>query len=196
MNLINILLKEYEMANDRYKFYSEIKTKFFGFFITFSLVFLTFLVKGDLPPSMYLLLAGIIFVFMFFHTYLVNKQVTAWLLWHYLEKKINSFIKKNRLSDELLDFGTKTLYMAHGEGHHTLANRITRYLIILVFLMVYEFCILNGARAVSQDFAILVAIHAAFYVVLLIFATTNYIQNKVRKSKYKEIIAELNSETT
>lgn len=191
MNQADVVMKEYEIANDRYKFYSEAKTKLFGVFLTFFVVFLTFLVKGDLPQPVYLLLAAILFVFMLFQNYLTHKHVTAWLLWHYIEHKANSLLRAQGTSDKLLDLGEKTLYLVSGKGRYTTANRMTRHFTTIAVLAVYEFCIWQGSRAVSQTIVTVIAIHAAFYAAALTFAMTAFLQNRTRKRRYEDLISTL-----
>ena len=192
MKVPEYLLKEYELAHDRYKFHSEAKTKFIGIYLTILTVIFPFMINGSLPESTYFVFAAFMLIMIFFHTYLTHKQVTSWRLWHYLEKKVNHSMREQGYQEMLLDLGEKTIYIGYGYGGHTLANKLTTYLLVIVFISIYEYCILQGCLWLRLGINDIVATHAIYYGLVIAFTLSSLYQNKQRKKRFNKIIKELN----
>jgi hypothetical protein len=191
MEILNVLLKEYEIAANRWKVTSDAKTKFISVYLAILTFIISFLFKGKVQPFYYLIFAAVIYVVLSLFSYLSQDHLVSWNSWLITEAKINKFLRDNYGNEKYISLTIGNDILSLKLKYHekrVVSERLLSVLVIIVSFIVYMYCVILGAIHVGSSLLPKLVIVLTYLVLLILLAVSDNHQNKNRKIRFQECI--------
>ena len=190
MQTEDMLLKELEMARALSTFRTDIKYRTLNLLFTGFGAILALILKGDLPPQTYLLLALLMLLGSYYHHRLTIRQSAASGALLIAEKRMQIWAAANDVSVHVFDLSRKVNFSKRVTSASAFTVRIVAVVCLAGPYMAFAYI---GAMALRLMPLVMWSIVVGFAVIAALTIVATVRQNDTRRRRFKEAWHEFNS---
>ena len=191
MDALDLMLKDFDYAAQRYRDMRTVLDKAISLFGTLIIAITTFIVRRDLPQEAYLIVAAALLV-AFVHIGMYSyKQSCASGATDIAEMRIREWVKRHGITPIPFDMTKRFSFLRDGEPHiPRVLRQIHRLLLYTVLLAFYFFALCQGLMAATQSHAMRTAGVLIGLLLLAFFAYVGWLSNSYLKKRYTIAVEE------
>jgi hypothetical protein len=191
MDVTDVLVKEQDVARELYREQRAIQETYTKVFAAAIVALITFIIKGDLPQSAYLLVAAVQLLGTIYILYIAYRKRICAGVYVLAERRLGKHLREKHPGTILFVLEPMRRYLRDGYPHRKKGSKSVNFILIFTYAVTYVVFVELGLRGLSLTAFQNRCLLACWVLGLLLFAQMSLRQNGEQKSRYKELTARM-----